>query len=99
MHQILQQWWWVEYVCIIVAEVVWYLWILDQRCRYIDVIGGVHNIPETLLTHGNEIQNLEDTVDREGAQPLKIFGKKAGEIPFPSNYPTESDVSPVSEIR
>ena len=26
----------------------------------------------------NAIQNLEDTLARDGAQPLKIFGKKAG---------------------
>ena len=32
----------------------------------------------------NEIQNLEDTLSRDGAQPLKIFVKKAGERPFPS---------------
>ena len=26
----------------------------------------------------NAIQNLEDTLARDGAQPLKIFGKKSG---------------------
>ena len=34
----------------------------------------------------NAIQNLEDMLTHDGAQPLKIFGKKAGEKPFPSNY-------------
>ena len=43
-----------------------------------------------------EIQNLEDTLARDGAEPLNIFGKKAGERPFPSKYRPELDVSPVS---
>ena len=43
------------------------------------------------------IQNLEDTLSRDGAQPLKIFGKKAGERPFLSNYRPELDISPVSD--
>ena len=34
----------------------------------------------------NAIHNLEDTLASDGAQPLKIFGKKVGERPFPSNY-------------
>ena len=34
----------------------------------------------------NTIQNLKDTLARDSAQLLKIFGKKAGEMPFPSNY-------------
>ena len=34
----------------------------------------------------NAIQNLEDTLARDGAQPLKIFVNMAGEMPFPSNY-------------
>ena len=34
----------------------------------------------------NVIQNLEDTLARDSAQPLKIFGTKAGERPFPLNY-------------
>ena len=41
------------------------------------------------------INNLEDTLAREGARPLKIFVKKAGERPFPSYYLPELDVSPV----
>ena len=45
----------------------------------------------------NAIQNLEDTLSLDGAQPLKIFGKEAGERPFPSNYLPELDVSPVSD--
>ena len=38
---------------------------------------------------------MEDTLACDGAQPLKIFGKKAGEIRFPSNYRPVLDVSPV----
>ena len=34
----------------------------------------------------NALQNLEYTLARDCAQPLNIFGKKAGERPFPSNY-------------
>ena len=34
----------------------------------------------------NEIHNLEDTFARDGAHPLDIFGKKAGERPFTLNY-------------
>ena len=45
----------------------------------------------------NAIHNLEDTLARDGAQPLKIFGKKAGENPFPSNYRLELDVYLVSD--
>ena len=45
----------------------------------------------------NVIQNSEDTLDCDGAQRLKIFEKKAGERPFPSNYRPELDVSPVSD--
>ena len=45
----------------------------------------------------NSIQMLKDTLARDGAQLLKIFGKKSGERSFPSNYRPELDVSPVSE--
>ena len=45
----------------------------------------------------NEIQNLEDTLACDSAQPLNIFVKKAGERPFPSNYRLKLDVSPVSD--
>ena len=34
----------------------------------------------------NSIQNLEDTLARDGAKPLMIFGNKAGERLFPSDY-------------
>ena len=44
----------------------------------------------------NAIQNLEDMLDHDGVQPLKIFGKLTEEIPFPSNYCTKLDVSLVS---
>ena len=44
----------------------------------------------------NEIQNLEDTLARDGAEPLNIFGKKAGERLFPSTYHPELEVSPLS---
>ena len=36
----------------------------------------------------NVIYNLEETLDCDGAQPLNIFVKKAGERPFSSNYRT-----------
>ena len=45
----------------------------------------------------NEIHNLGGTISRDGARLLKIFGKKAGERPFPLNYRPELDVSPVSD--
>ena len=43
----------------------------------------------------NAIQNLEDTLARDGAQLLKIFVKRAGERTFPSKHCPELDVSPV----
>ena len=43
----------------------------------------------------NAIRNLEEILQNDGAAPLKIFGKRAGERPFPSNYRPELDVSPV----
>ena len=43
----------------------------------------------------NAIKNLEDTLEKDGVSPLKVFGKKSGERPFPSNYRPELDVSPV----
>ena len=45
----------------------------------------------------NEIQNLEDMLARDGDQPLKIFGKTAGESPFPLNYRPKLYVSTVSD--
>ena len=45
----------------------------------------------------NVIQNLEDTLARDSAQPLNIFGKKAGERTFSSNYRPKLDLSPVSD--
>ena len=45
----------------------------------------------------NAVKNLEDTLARDGDQPLKIFGKKAGERPFISNYRTKLYLSPVSD--
>ena len=45
----------------------------------------------------NAIHNLEETCTSDSAQPLKIFGKKAGESPSTSNYRPELDVSPVSD--
>ena len=45
----------------------------------------------------NAIHNLEDTLACDGAQLLNIFGKKAGERPFPSNYLPRLDVSLVSD--
>ena len=45
----------------------------------------------------NAIQNLEDTLARYGAQPIKIFGKMAGERSFTSNFCPKLDVSLVSD--
>ena len=45
----------------------------------------------------NAIQNLGDALARDGAQLLKIFEKKAGKRPFPSNYRPELDVYLVSD--
>ena len=45
----------------------------------------------------NSIKKLEDTLACDGAHPLKMFGNKAGERPFPSNYCPKLDVSPVSD--
>ena len=44
----------------------------------------------------NAIRNLEETLQKDGAAPLQIFEKRAGERPFPSYYRPELDVSPVS---
>lgn len=43
----------------------------------------------------NAIDNLEESLRRDGVSPLKVFGKKAGERPFPANYRPELDVSPL----
>ena len=43
----------------------------------------------------NAIRNLEQTLKNDGAAPLKVFGKRAGERPFPANYRPELDVSPL----
>ena len=40
---------------------------------------------------------MEDTLARDGTQPLNIFGKKSGERLSPSNYRPELDVSLVSD--
>ena len=45
----------------------------------------------------NAIQNLEYTLACDFAQLLKIFLKKSGESPFPSNYRPELDVSSLSD--
>ena len=45
----------------------------------------------------NTIQNLEDTLARDGAQLLNIFGKKVEEMPFPLNYRPELYASLVSD--
>ena len=49
----------------------------------------------------NAISNVEKLLEDDGANPLKVFGKKAGERPFPANYRPELDVSPVlgEELR
>ena len=45
----------------------------------------------------NAIQKLQYTLARDGAWPLKIFGNKSVERPFPLNYRPELDVSPVGD--
>ena len=45
----------------------------------------------------NAFQNLEDTLARDGAHPLNIFGKKTGKRKFPLNYCSKLDVSPLSD--
>ena len=45
----------------------------------------------------NAIHNLDDTLAHDGAQPLKIFGKKAVERPFLLKYCPELYISPVSD--
>ena len=41
------------------------------------------------------IENLEQELEGENMQPLKFFGKKAGERPFPAQYRPEVDTTPV----
>ena len=41
------------------------------------------------------IENDEKMLELDGTQPLKVFGTKAGEIPFPSPYIPEIDVMKV----
>ena len=40
------------------------------------------------------IKNLEEELQKENAHPLRKYGKKAGERPFPQNYRPEVDSSP-----
>ena len=42
----------------------------------------------------NSIENLEETLEKEGSNPLRTFGKKAGERPYPVDYLPEVDTSP-----
>ena len=39
------------------------------------------------------IANVEDMLQRDGARPLQIFGKKAGVRPHPVEYKPDIDVS------
>mmetsp|Transcript_15996 Transcript_15996/g.23839 ORF Transcript_15996/g.23839 Transcript_15996/m.23839 type:complete len:1130 (+) Transcript_15996:7540-10929(+) len=41
------------------------------------------------------IDNVEKMLELEGTQPLKVFGAKAGERPFPAPYRPEVDVTKV----
>lgn len=41
------------------------------------------------------IDNVEKMLEQEGTQPLKVFGTKAGERPFPAPYRPEVDVTKV----
>ena len=42
----------------------------------------------------NSIKTLEELLSNEGSIPLRSYGKKAGERPFPVKYRPEVDVSP-----
>ena len=42
----------------------------------------------------SSIANLEKTLEKEGSRPLRTYGKRAGERPFPVDYRPEVDVSP-----
>ena len=41
------------------------------------------------------IENVERMLEMEGSQPLKVFGSKAGERPYPAPYRPEVDVTKV----
>ena len=42
----------------------------------------------------NAIKNLEDELVKGGKPPLKAYGKKLSDSPFPLNYRPEVDVTP-----
>ena len=43
---------------------------------------------------GNAIITLEEALEKENCIPLRSYGKKSGERPFPVNYKPEIDISP-----
>ena len=43
---------------------------------------------------GNAIKNLEDELAKEGTSPLRTYGKRSGERPFPVSYRPEIDTTP-----
>ena len=42
----------------------------------------------------NAIKTVEDTLQADKSIPLRSYGKKSGERPFPVNYKPETDISP-----
>ena len=46
-----------------------------------------------------DIANVEDMLYRDGTNPLRIFGKKAGVRPYPVEYKPNVDVSKITIPR
>ena len=42
----------------------------------------------------NAIRNVEEDLTKSGRPPLRVYGKKAGERPFPASYRPELDCTP-----
>ena len=42
----------------------------------------------------NAIETVEDTLEADKSIPLRSYGKKSGECPFPVNYKSEIDAMP-----
>jgi hypothetical protein len=55
------------------------------------------NIAWSMSSHEyltNAIKNLETQLEKEGVPPLKTYGKRNGDRPFPASYRPEIDTSP-----
>ena len=42
----------------------------------------------------NAIKDLEEQLEKDGSSPLKTYGKRSGERPFPVDYRPEIDITP-----